>query len=364
MLLDERCGRPFFRTLYNSREAVPGGWRLNVSVKAWKWTKGGVMLASAFALAAQAQTAKSYSYVRVGSAADVSPKAMAGFALMGGGTDLDEAFRWMCERSGGGDFLILRSHGTDAYNPYVQGLCHENSVATLIVPSRAAAGEPAVVQIVGKAEAIFIAGGDQAEYINFWKGTPMEAALNAAILRGVPEGGTSAGLAVQGEYIYAAQNDSPDDPNLSSKMALMDPFHRQVTVVHGFLKNALLAGTITDSHFVRRDRMGRLLAMMARVLQDEKLTSVRGIGVDEGAAVLVEADGKAKVVGHGAAYFLQASAQATMLKKGEPLSFGPVAAIKVDPGGTFDVVAWKGSTQAYVYTVRAGVVGSSRGDAY
>ncbi len=115
---------------------------------------------------------------------------------------------------------------------------------------------------IGKAEAIFIAGGDQAEYINFWKGTPVEDALDAAIRRGVPEGGTSAGLAVQGEFIYSAQKDAKDEENLSSKAALADPFQHQVVVVRGFLDNPLLADTITDSHFVRRDRMGRLLVMM------------------------------------------------------------------------------------------------------
>ena len=181
-------------------------------------------------------------YVRVGNAADVSTKTEAGFALMGGGTDLDEAFRWMCGHSGGGDFLILRSHGGDDYNPYVQELCHVNSVATLVIPSRAAAADPKVAETIGKAEAIFIAGGDQAEYINWWKGTPVEDALNAAIRRGVPEGGTSAGLAVQGEFIYSAQNDGKDEENLSSKAALADPFQHQVVVVRGFLENPLDGG--------------------------------------------------------------------------------------------------------------------------
>jgi hypothetical protein len=36
---------------------------------------------------------------------------------MGGGTDVDAAFQWMCQRSGGGDFLVIRATGTDAYNP-------------------------------------------------------------------------------------------------------------------------------------------------------------------------------------------------------------------------------------------------------
>ena len=319
----------------------------------------GCVVLGCCSLVVKAQSVKLYTYVRVGSSTDAVAKTQAGFALMGGGTDLDEAFRWMCAHSGGGDFLILRSHGGDDYNPYVLGLCHENSVATLIVPSRAAAGDPAVAAIISKAEAIFIAGGDQAEYMNFWKGTPVEEAVNDAIRRGVPEGGTSAGLAVQGEFIYSAQNDRPDDPNLSSKVALADPFQRQVVVVRGFLANPLLADTITDSHFVRRDRMGRLLVMMARVLDEGKVKELKGMGIDQETAVLVEASGKAMVVGKGAAYFLRASGKPARVKAGVALDFGPVSAVKVTAGGGFDVKGWKGETAPYAYTVEAGVVKSS-----
>jgi len=40
---------------------------------------------------------------------------VAGFA-----GDADDALQWMCQRSGGGDFLVIRATGTDAYNPYIQ----------------------------------------------------------------------------------------------------------------------------------------------------------------------------------------------------------------------------------------------------
>ena len=45
--------------------------------------------------------------------------ARHGFAakLMDGGTDVDAALQWMCERSGNGDFLVIRTTATDAYNP-------------------------------------------------------------------------------------------------------------------------------------------------------------------------------------------------------------------------------------------------------
>src|SRR3974390_2846333 len=68
-----------------------------------------------------------YKYLRVGNAEDVSATSRSGFALMGGGKDIDEAFRWLCVRAGGGDFLILRASGAGDYNRYIQSLCRLNS---------------------------------------------------------------------------------------------------------------------------------------------------------------------------------------------------------------------------------------------
>src|SRR5215472_7904706 len=112
--------------------------------------------------------ASDYKYIRVGKDSDITTKAVPGYALMGGGSDLDEAFRFLCENGAGGDFLILRAAGGDDYNPYVKSLCRMSSVATLIIPSREAANEPRVAEIIKQAEVVFIAGGDQARYINWW----------------------------------------------------------------------------------------------------------------------------------------------------------------------------------------------------
>src|SRR3954453_23709571 len=165
-----------------------------------------VISASLILLGSQPVFSAEFRYLRVGNptnASAVTPKA--GFALMGGGDDLDEAFRWLCDRAGGGDFLVLRATGDHEYNAYIEKLCRLNSVATVIIPSRSAAGDPEVARIIGRASALFISGGDQANYINLWMGTPVQASLNDAIRRGVPIGGTSAGLAVLGEWAYSAQ---------------------------------------------------------------------------------------------------------------------------------------------------------------
>ena len=314
--------------------------------------------------------AAEFRYVRVGNPADASrAETKAGFALMGGGDDLDEAFRFLCDRAGGGDFLILRATGDDEYNPYVEKLCHVNSVATLIIPNRAAASDQQVVKIVAHAGAVFISGGDQANYINFWMGTPVQAALNDAIRRGVPLGGTSAGLAVMGEWAYSAQGDKPDDPNLDSKTALANPFGPRITLVPGFLDIAILKGIITDTHFAKRNRMGRLLAFLARLEKPYGVPAAataphhRGIGVEERAAVLLEPDGTSRVVGAGCAYFVdtgEARAESGVVAQNKPLTFGSYKVQKVAPGHTFNLGTWSGESNSYALSVSNGKVRSTQ----
>ena len=307
-----------------------------------------------------------YKYFRVGNEEDVAATPRSGFALMGGGKDLDEAFRWLCVRAGGGDFLVIRAAGIDDYNRYVQSLCRLNSVATIVIPSRQAALDPFVANAIRRASAIFIAGGDQANYIDFWMGTPVQAAINEAIRRGIPIGGTSAGLAVMGDYVYTAQADKPDDPNLDGKAALTDPLGPRITLIQGFLQIPVLKGVITDTHFARRDRMGRLLVFLARLTEPDRKEAppnaprFRGIGVEERAAVLLEPEGKAKVVGFGNAYFIDALQPDGPLEKGKPLSFRSFSVQKVAPGDTFDVKAWTGDAIAYTLSVESGKVRSTQ----
>src|SRR5262249_742639 len=85
--------------------------------------------------------------------------------LEGGGTDIDESFRFLVERSGGGDFLVLRTSGTDAYNSGVYnvtapGGVRADSVATLIIGARAGAFDPFVARTSRAAEAPSLAVGE------------------------------------------------------------------------------------------------------------------------------------------------------------------------------------------------------------
>lgn len=320
-------------------------------------------LATALASAPMGGADAPYKYFRIGNPEDIQAANLrGGFALIGGGKDLNEAFAWMCGRSGGGDFLIVRATGTDAYNPYVNSLCKQNSVATLIIPNREAAQEPGAAAIIRRAEAIFIAGGDQSNYINFWSGTPVQSALNDAIVRGVPIGGTSAGLAVLGEFVYSAQNDAPGGPNLTSGDALANPFHNQITIARGFLQVPPLRGVITDSHFSSRDRLGRTLVFLARILEPGGANPARGIGIDEHTAVLLDPNGSSTIAGTGAAYFFDAGRRASLMEAGKPLTIQAISTVKEIAGGKFDLDKWSGDGTAYALSVEKGAIHSTKSD--
>ena len=282
--------------------------------------------------------------------------------MMGGGSDLDEAFRWLCHKGNGGDFLILRARGDDEYNSYVNGLCKTNSVATLIVPNREAAEDPAVAEIIRNAEVVFIAGGDQANYIRGWQGTPVEEAINEDIAAGKPIGGTSAGLAVLGDFVYGALGDKPDDKNLASADVLSNPYFERVTLVRDFLKIPHLQNLITDSHFAKRDRMGRSLGFLARIMKDGWSESPREVAIDEKSAVLVEADGKAAVVGTGkGAYFLRPTRGPEICAKAVPMTFRNVSVYRVRTGGHYDLTSWTGEGgTAYSLSVERGKIASTQ----
>jgi cyanophycinase len=282
--------------------------------------------------------------------------------MMGGGSDLDEAFRWLCEKANGGDFLILRAHGDDDYNPYVNGLCKLNSVATLIVDTRDGAQDPAVAEIIRHAEAIFIAGGDQARYVNFWRGTGVQSAINADIAHGTPIGGTSAGLAILGEFSYGALNDPPDDSSLTSAEALRNPFFSRITLVRDFINVPLLQNTITDSHFAKRDRLGRSLVFLARVAHDGWSTHPREIAIDEKNAVLVESDGTSRIIGSGkGAYFLSVSEAPEVCRADTPLTFRNIAVYHGPLGARFDVKQWHGTGGTnYSLSVEGGQIHSTQ----
>lgn len=255
----------------------------------------------------------------VGDTTDVVTKPLGGVVLAGGSTDVDEAMRWLLQRANGGDVLIIRASGSNGYNEYLFRKLGVpvNSVETLLLNNRLLSGNADVLRKVRGAEAIFFAGGDQANYVNFYRDTPLATALNERIRAGAVLGGTSAGCAILGQVYFSALNNS-----VVSDEALANPYDARITLGYDdFLQQSLLTNLITDQHYTNRNREGRHLTFLARMAR-ERGGRPRGIGVDERTAVCLLPNGQATVFGTGTAYFLRASAtRPEVCVAGQPLTW-------------------------------------------
>jgi len=274
--------------------------------------------------------------------------------MLGGGDDVDEATRFLCNHSGGGEIVVLRATGDDSYNSYFHDTCPQNSVTTLVISSAQGAGAPAVVQHIREVHAIFIAGGDQSNYVKFWTGAATQREINRAVARGVPLGGISAGLAVQGQFAFSALLDT-----VTSEEALANPFDPKITLDRNFLSVPPLAGIITDSHFSARQRMGRTIAFLARILHDGWAIKARAIGIDQGTAVLVDHDNRATVVGNGSAYFIELDHPPGLCEPGKPLTVKNIQVydLSAKPKSNFDLSHWTGTGgRAFTLNVSDGIV--------
>lgn len=316
------------------------------------------MVASGLAHAGKTTTStQPYTYYSVGKVGNpvgtlapkiTLPKPEApSYVLMGGGPDVDEGFRWMIKKAGitlqtGGRLVVIRTTGDGAYNPYIYYSNRRSSinfadivdgwvggaslgltsVETLVIPSREAAEHATVKAIVGNANAVWIAGGDQSTYIKFWKGTGLDTTLRSLMAANVPIGGTSAGLAVMGGFDYSALNSSATSP-----LALQNPYYSDITIdpeirtsgafvslttSGGFLAPAVFKDVIFDSHLDSRDRMGRLITFVSRLIGNYTgpgtqtfgctggvlgPTVARGIGIGVETALLVEGNASGSFIG-------------------------------------------------------------------
>lgn len=260
-----------------------------------KRTSGWSMLLMVLWLAlpqAPARAASNVDYYVQGDVKARTPgKVQPGLLLMGGGDRNFDAMRWFMNKAGNGHIVILRASlggqiGEEFYNK-IGGI---QSAETFVFKDRESSSDPKIIAAIRHADGIFIAGGDQARYVRYWRGTPVAKALDDHVRAGKPLGGTSAGLAIQGEYLYGAM----DGGSITSPRALADPLGDGNTIETGFLNFALLEGVVTDTHFSERARLGRLVAFLAK---SEELAgrALIGLGVDERAAVAVEGDGTARV---------------------------------------------------------------------
>lgn len=257
----------------------------------------------------QSLLSQTYTLFSLGSNSDFQVQALGGVCLMGGATENDEAARWFLRQANEGDIVVLRTSGGDGYNNYFYSQLGEtiNSVRTIVFHNNQASFDPLVLQYIAQAEGIWIAGGDQSEYLNYWMNTPLDSLVQFKIQNHhTVIGGTSAGMAILGQAKFTAHAGT-----VSSLEVLNNPYHPAVVLdTSHFFGVPKMEKVITDSHYDNPDRKGRHLGFMARLVADHSWNIVRGIACDEYTAICIDSSGIASVYGDyptydDNAYFLQ-----------------------------------------------------------
>jgi len=328
----------------------------------------GLLVALSGAPSPHADETAAYKYYVIGNPEDVQRETEGLIVMQGGGDDVDENYVRMGAKGGGGDFVVLRASGAEDYNEYIYKLCKCDSVETIVFENRNAASDPFVLGKIENAEALFIAGGDQSKYVRYWQGTPVEDAINRLARKPAPIGGTSAGMAILGQFSYSAMN---TENGMSSESGMRDPFNQELSLARDFLRLPKLDNIITDQHLQEQDRIGRTIVFLARLVADGWTAQGRAIAADRETALHIDpASGVATVFAtadHATpfVYFMRTPGKPERCAPGEPLTFRNIEVYRIDPSGSFDLDRWQGRGGIrYTLSVTNGKLSSSRDSIY
>lgn len=144
------------------------------------------------------------------------------------------------------------------------------------IGSREDANDEETIEDVADVTGIFLTGGNQMRLSSIIGGTRLEQWVRERHEAGAVIAGTSAGASILSAHMVA-MGASGATPKM-----------RMAQMFAGF---GLISNVIIDQHFRQRDRIGRLLALVAGN------PGLLGIGIDEDTAVVIENDGTMRVVG-------------------------------------------------------------------
>ena len=208
---------------------------------------------------------------------------------VGGGAIESEVWKAFIDAAGGPDALILDvpNNGIDkpeSVAPKDAGQrLRENgarNVHVLFTQNRKVANSDAFTAIIKKAKGIWFDGGRQYLGIRAYAGTKSERAFRGVLERGGVIGGTSAGMAVLGDFLVRG---APSSNNYIEDYPGSDKGF-------GFLRN-----TAADMHVVARERLPDLTSVIARY------PNLLGISADEGTAWFIHGD-VGHIIGRGKAF--------------------------------------------------------------
>ena len=319
-----------------------------------------VALATALALSPLGAAATRY---RVGSTADTAPVCQGpAYDIGGGGGDVNAAIQWVINQVRGTtgpagpklDVVVLRCSGSDGYNGPILAMDGVNSVESIVGTSAADFEDISVAQAVAKAEVVFFAGGNQANYIQFIKGTATDIAIQSLLARGGGLGGTSAGAAIQGAIIHDATTGSS-----TSTEALANPYHPKIHFTLGWFGTPHLVDTLCEPHLQLGgngyDRLGRLMAFVARQVKDGHASTMLGIGIDSETSLVIDKAGQATVMGSRNVHLVLLDHAPETCGAGSPLTCKGFKLWRFRPGQTFSLVH-RPSTGYYLGSVTTGAL--------
>jgi len=185
--------------------------------------------------------------------------------------------------------------------------------------TRQEANDPTMAAALDDATGIFMTGGNQLRLSSVIGGTALGRAIIERHRAGAIVAGTSAGASAISSHMVAFGTSGTT------------PKQRMTQMSAGL---GLLTGVVIDQHFEQRNRIGRLLALIAQS------PALLGMGIDEDTAALVSPSGVLEVIGKGSVTILDPAkleTDAYDVKRHRPMMVSGVILHSLPSGYRFDI---------------------------
>ena len=245
--------------------------------------------------------------------------------IVGGGDSVMPVIEHIVELGGGDRAKVL-------VVPFASGFPEEMGLAQvqefldagceateLILCEKEKIDSPENIAKLDSVTVVFFGGGDQNRLTSFLAGTKFLERIRTFYDEGGIVGGTSAGAAVMSKVMITGnQKSNESEPPPFDKIEKGDIVTSEG---FGFLKNVII-----DQHFIIRKRENRLFS----VLLDHP--NMRGIGIDEPAAIVVKPDNTFEVIGTGQVLVFEPCSD-----NGEAENFNTYKVRILSPGDTYNL---------------------------
>jgi cyanophycinase len=214
-------------------------------------------------------------------------------------------------------------------------------VRTLHAVTRAQANDEAAALAMRDATAVFLTGGNQLRLSSTIGGTRLADAILDRFRHGAVVAGTSAGASAMSSHMIAFGASGAT------------PKQRMAQIAAGL---GLLQGVIVDQHFQQRNRLGRLLSLIAQN------PSLLGLGVDEDTAGVVGPDHVLEVIGRGSITVVDGASSETdawEVRGHRPLMISGVVLHSLPSGYRFDLRARERLATPNLHALPGGEAASS-----